>query len=370
MSHRKKNTALLLGSTKAAYRPSLWAAYFMERSQDYGLIVDTCDFGSRLPRVILRVVFTIFAYMVSDIVVIQPMTHVTFYSRMVYRLNRYFRKKIIVDVYISSFETMIVDRKKFRDDSVEAMKLKRRDCLAFLAGNPTIFLTAAERSYYSKILDIGEDSLHSTVRPLVVPDRPLANRPYLSGESQRPTIAWWGREGNPLHGFENIAEACRILLENGFDGSFAFFASGGKNWDEFQEKFSFLKEHPNVLFSKDYSFNNGKLTEYLLENTDLAFGTFGNTKKAQTVLVNKVLDAASFGIPCLTQESSGLKEYFNEGETILISDTKPSEIANAILLAFSEPEKLSAIGNRARDLMKSEFSQTKFSEDLDRMFRQ
>lgn len=368
-----KKTVLLLGGTNAAYRPALWAQYFMERSKDFGLIVDTQGFGYRLPRIMrvsLRLSFTIFAYLVSDIVVIQPMSHTSPYSRLVYRLNRLFRKQILVDIYISNFETLIIDRKRFAPDSERSKQLKSRDRAAVLAGAPSVFLTSAEKSYYSEILGLDAFSLRTTILPLVTPERPMATRPFLSGKSSQPTIAWWGRQGNPLHGFENIAAACKLLLTEGFQGSFAFFASGGKDWAEYHAKFSHLADHPQVLFSKDYNFNNGKLTEFLVEKTDLALGTFGDTRKARTVLVNKVLDASAFGLPCLTQFSEGMAEFFEDGKTIRIADIDPEKIAEAIRSATSRPQELMKIGDNARRLVRSSFSPEKFHRDLDALLTQ
>lgn len=363
-----KKTVLLVGAGGAAYRPSLWASYFFERSEDYALLIDTQNWGSGLPgpfRKLFKFGHLLLAYLISDIIVIQAMTHCNPSARVLYWLNRIFRKTIFVDIYISSFETQVIDRQRYMIDSKESFELKRVDQIAFLAGNPLVFLTQSERNYYCSILGINVQELNSEIIPLVTPERPLGARPFLSKKRARPTIAWWGREGNPLHGVEAIVAACRLLIEEGYPADFAFFASGNQDWENFLEACSDLREHENVLISKEFSFANGRLTEFLLEKTDLALGTFGVTRKAKTVLVNKVLDAASFGIPCLTQESDGLLEFFIPGETIFVSEIDAPAIASAIKICLENQEEADRLGRSARKLIRSNFSPEAFHRSID-----
>lgn len=368
----QQKTVLLLGeSAGAAYRPAFWATYFMERSSRYSLLVDTTGAFSRAPKLIrwpMRFWVLLTLYLSSDIIVLQPMQHYTNSANLVILLNRLWKKRIIVDIYISAYETLVVDRKRLPEKSKKAKILKNRDVRAFTTGSPVIFLTEAEKKYYCKTIGLLPDQISSKISPLVVPLRNLARRPFLKGKSKIPTIAWWGNEGNPLHGFENIAEACRILIEEGFEARFAFFAGGNQNWDSFVEEFSFLKNNSNVIFTNSYTFANGKLNEFLHQETDLSLGTFGDTAKARTVLVNKVLDAASFGLPCLTQYSEGMLEFFEPDKNIFISEITPQKIAEKIRRCLSMPDTCLELGDASRALVRSQFSPESFQRSLGAIF--
>jgi glycosyltransferase involved in cell wall biosynthesis len=370
-----KNTrkVFVYGNGNAAYRPAAYLKFFLDRPEEYSVFLLTGGFfnGIWKPfRIVLRVVAGFFGLLVSDCLLVLPMNHGSPYARLFLRLGKWMGKQSIVDFYTSAYETRIIDRKLFGPDSAEAQKSKAQDLAALQLADKLIFLNKAESLYYTEVVGATVSQDKVNVCPLVVPSREQADLPFVEGKAGAITVAWWGREGNPLHGFENIAEACRLLLDEGFQGSFAFFASGGKDWEEFQAKFSHLADHPQVLFSKDYNFNNGKLTEFLVEKTDLALGTFGETRKARTVLVNKVLDASAFGIPCLTQFSEGMTEFFEDGKTILVADIDPKKIAEAIRYATSRPQELMEIGENARKLVRSHFSPEKFHHDLDALLTQ
>lgn len=362
-----KKTVYLVGGTDTAYRPGLWASYFMERGRQYDLISDSCSWHAtrfRALNVILRQVHLIYVYFISDTIVIQPMNHVGPYSRTLCFLNRFLRKRIVMDIYLSSYETKVIDRCKLDPDNPAAKHLWKKERHAFQSASLLLFLTRAEREYYTSILKLDAKSLNTSIVPLVTPERPKAKRPYLEGRASVPTFAWWGREGNPLHGFENIAKACEILLEKGVAVKFAFFASGGKNWESFKREWEHLAAHPNVLFTCDYTFGNGRLQAFLENETDFALGTFGETKKAQTVLVNKILDAAAFGIPCITQTSQGCQEFFQDGEHIIFANCGPNDIADKLESSLKNKSLAVEIGDRSRALVSSKFSTTSFQQNV------
>lgn len=279
-----------------------------------------------------------------------------------------FKIRLITEAYISEYETKVVDRAIFDEGSNEAKKAAHLDRQAFQYSSPAIFLTQAEREYYCSLLGIENTSINSVVNPLCVPLRVQAKLPYLSCKTEIPTITWWGRMGNPIHGFEIIMEAVEILEEREFKANYAFFGSyeylPSGSYIQNCDKFKSIADLPNVTFSDEYSFNNGKLDSFLYNHADLALGTFGDTKKAKTVLTNKVLDAASFGIPCLTQYSSGLMEFFTDGENILLAENSGSALAAMIQLNFMDLEKLKRIGFESHKLCEVNFSPKAFERRL------
>lgn len=359
-------TILLYGHTLAAYRPGCFADFFLRRPQEYSVVVVTGGgfFSAWRPlRVVMRCVLLLQCVVGADIVLIQPMNHAGPYARWVMRWSKLLRRKLVVDFYISYYETQVVDRKMHSEGSLVAKKLAKRDLDAITAADLIFFLNESERSYYLSTLGGRVLSL-SSILPLVVPCRRTAKTPWLRGYAAVPTIAWWGREGNPLHGFECIAGAIRMLLREGFNARFAVFPAGEKGWESFFATYRDIFDHPLVFVSKEYSFLNGKLEEYLLHEVDLALGTFGLTSKAKTVVANKVIDAASYGLPSVTQRAAGLMEFFKEGESIVISEPDPRALADTIVRSLNDRIWLLGVAENAKSIVDANFSGRAFDASV------
>lgn len=59
-------------------------------------------------------------------------------------------------------------------------------------------------------------------------------------------------------------------------------------------------------------------------------GVFGESEKAYTVVPNKVIDALAFGIPCITGESKGCREFFDGKNDVLLVSHTAKDLADAI----------------------------------------
>lgn len=347
------------GNGIAAYRPAAYLKFFLDRPEEYSVFLLTGGFfnGIWKPfRIVLRVVAGVFGLLFSDCLLILPMNHGSPYARLFLRLGKWMGKQTIVDFYISAYETRIVDRKLFGPDSAEAQTAKAQDLAALQLTNKVLFLNRAEAFYYTEVVGaaVSQDKVH--VCPLVVPYREQADLPFVEGKAEAMTVAWWGREGNPLHGFEVIAEAIRILVDRDAAVRFALFPAGRKQYPTFREEFRDVLEDSKVFVSLEHSFTNGRLLDYCLHSVDIALGTFGKTKKAQTVLVNKVLDAASMGIPCITQKTQGLLEFFQPNESMLVCEECGEALADAIEEAIVAPQGLKPIGKASRRICRETFS--------------
>lgn len=372
MPTKRKSQVFIFGNGSAAYRPAAYLKFLYDRPDEFAVISISGDSFAQFPkflRIPLRIITGVFALIGSDYLLIQPMNHSSPYARFLHRAARVFGKKAVVDFYISSFETRVIDRKLTPANSPAAEKLKLRDQTAFLMASKVIFLNSAEADYYQHVLSIQVPKEKQCFAPLVVPQRPQASLPYLNEIADMMTVAWWGREGNPLHGFDVIAEAMRSLLASADPIRFALFPAGGKDFAKFRDEFKDILEHPSVFTSTEHTFNNGKLLEYCLSNVDIALGTFGKTQKAKTVLTNKVLDASSMGIPCITQPSGGLMEYYEPSQNILLCEESPEALADALRKALNSRDDLIEMGKRVRELCEATFSPSAHEKRLAEIFQ-
>jgi len=91
----------------------------------------------------------------------------------------------------------------------------------------------------------------------------------------------------------------------------------------------------NIKIINNYTFVNGKLDDFLVNNCDLVLGNFGDSDKSKNVLVNKVIDGVAMKSPVLTGESIATKEFFSYKESIFYSKNTPESIAEEIIKIMS-----------------------------------
>jgi glycosyltransferase involved in cell wall biosynthesis len=227
------------------------------------------------------------------------------YVRLAVRFAGWLRKPIWLDAYISFYETQVHDRKLHQPGSAEAQALLVAERAIISGCERLIFLNRAESDYYLGIWDIKIPPEKISYVPLAAPFRPQARLPNL-GQNSRLTFAWWGRLGNPLHGLDVLLEAFALLPGRNF--RLVVAADGSpRDLEDLRSRVLALGLSEVVELRSDLNFNNGTLLSFLVTETDVALGVFGATAKARTVNVNKVVDALSLGLPCLTRNSAALQ---------------------------------------------------------------
>lgn len=82
-------SVFIFGHGSAAYRPGMWAKFFLDRPKEYSLILLTgANFSSfcRPLRVVFRCILIVHSVIGSELVIMQPMSHDGAYGRLVIRL--------------------------------------------------------------------------------------------------------------------------------------------------------------------------------------------------------------------------------------------------------------------------------------------
>lgn len=145
----------------------------------------------------------------------------------------------------------------------------------------------------------------------------------------------------PLQGIEYIVRAAK-LLENETDITFEIIG-GGKN------KFNMINlanklELKNIVF-----FDEVPISELsrMMSISDVCLGIFGKSEKTKRVIPNKVFDAVALKKPIITSDTPAIRELFSENELILTDLSNPNSIADAILWAKSNREKMIEMADRA-----------------------
>lgn len=269
----------------------------------------------------------------SDVVFVPPLQH----NNKLIRIAILFRKKIIVDFYMSYFDSNVYDHKKFIINSKNADRMKKIDLQALTNTDLTIFLNESERSLYLERLNININDLNSCIIPLVIPNKKSFSKlKYFKNESNIFKICWVGTY-IPLHGLEKIIDSIEIVAERGANVQLTI-------WGDSEEKSNIYRNlvkrkglDKNIIFVNDKWGKIDQWEEFIIENCDLTLGVFGNSDKAKTVLPNKVLDGIAFKTPVLTQNSLGVNEFFSDNVNIFTCENDPHIMAEKIIQIYNMP---------------------------------
>ena len=230
------------------------------------------------------------------------------------------------------FDTFVYDRNTYDISSKEARKLKLIDTRTLLNSDFLFFLNMAEARYYTEISGISLNKLNYAILPVLRDYNRVAKISYFRGKKNFMQICWTGSY-IPLHGLDVILEAFIILKREKVNCKLLIWGDDDIKSTEYKE---FIKNNDlNDYCTIRNEWGNIDLwADYMKENCDVFLGIFGNSRKAKTVLANKVVDGVNFRIPTITGNSSGVNEYFNS-DSLFITDNTPEALASTIIKLYS-----------------------------------
>lgn len=238
-----------------------------------------------------------------------------------------FRKKLIVEMYFSLYDTLVRDRQTMKEGSRQAESVRRKDILALTKSDYIIHTSNYEISYWEELLDIKVERDKLFIAPVCNVATLTHQREFKQDDVLR--ICWWGTF-IPLHGLDNILEAMKILQKQNLKFICILFGINNDFFTEYTNKIKLSQLESHVFLRKDLSFSDNSLPQYLVEKCDLALGIFGNTEKARSAVPNKLIEALSMKIPTLTMNSPALQEFFNPEIDFWVCQPSPESIAQSI----------------------------------------
>jgi glycosyltransferase involved in cell wall biosynthesis len=213
--------------------------------------------------------------------------------------------RIVIDAFISLYDTMVSDRQMLGPGGVRANVLWGIEWLALRLADVVLVDTdqngdffarefGIERQRFQTVL-VGADDTFWNVR---TESRPLKAPPAI--DKDLPTVLFYGQL-IPLHGLDTILDAIRrteaaplqwLLIGSGQEEPAlrAFLENEGSDkvtwlpWIEYDEL-------PAVVAA-----------------AEVALGIFGTSDKAARVIPNKVFQALAAGTPLITRESPAVRE--------------------------------------------------------------
>ncbi len=239
------------------------------------------------------------------------------------------RAKLVVEVHVLLYDSLIQDGQLAASDSAIARRYRRLDKIALTQPDYLIDPARYEMDYWSRLLDVELDPAKLHIAPLFTEPTELYKPTYERSGPLR--ICWWGTL-IALHGVETIIAAMAQLQAMGVAFELTLFAipPAGQEFllADYQALIQKNSLSDRVKIRSDLRFSDGSLPRYLVGHCDLALGIFGASGRAQATVPTKLIDALSLGLPTLTMTTPALKEFFDPAADLWTCE--PAKLAEAI----------------------------------------
>lgn len=304
--------------------------------------------------------------MYCDCILVLPMNHVWACKSII--IGRILRKPVIVDLYIGIYDTMVNDRKIIGDKSIKAKLLKILD--KYIIENSDIIITCARSDFHHICSSVNADMNNAKIRIIPLCINPKNTTALRKSLNKFFCICWWGTY-IPLHGLDKIIQTIAILYKEGFTNFKLYIFGDDENKSvPFRKMIDDLKLNNYIIISNQITFQNGKLQEYLSTKCDLAMGIFGDSRKAQSVIANKIIDAIEMRIPVLTMDTPALDEYLDKNNHLFVCSNDPQNMAEMILYIYNNQNEAKRRADLAYEIYLKEFSIQAFQQNFHQLLQE
>ena len=296
-----------------------------------------------------------------DIVFVPAMQHDT----CLLKIAKALKKKIIVDYYISYYDTFVLDRKELKESALKSKRLYKRDKYALLNADRCLFLNNAEKEYYCKVADVKTERVNSMIIPLVISPKKKAHMDYFAGKRDTMNLCWTGSY-IPLQGLDKIIKMMTYVKQKNLNCH--LYIWGDKDLKAAPYLEMIRKNHLEKYITVHNEWGNIKAwQDFIISKCDVCMGIFGDSEKAKTVCANKVVDGVAFGTPVITAYSKGVEEFFADGEGIYFTSNIPEDIFSAVYKLYSlNYEKISVGLENSMNIYNKVFSVKAFEDKLNK----
>lgn len=248
------------------------------------------------------------------------------------------KKPLVFNPLVSLHETLVSDRKRFRQGLFAAWILLIVDRRALRLPNMVVADTEANADFLAELGEIPR----SRVRVCLVG---AEDRLFHAGwRADEPFRFLFVGKLMPLHGLDTILEAARLAPE------LRIRVIGNGQLNKTMER---RPENVEWVPWIDYEDLPG---EYW--GAGCALGIFGTSEKARRVIPNKAFQALACGTPLITADTPGARELLTSGENaLLVPPGDPATLTEAMRRVADDPElarRLSTGGRRIYEEQASE----------------
>ncbi len=242
------------------------------------------------------------------------------------------RHKVTVDFFISIYDTVVVDRNLFNENSLAAKFIYNLEKFTLKNIDVAIVDTGCNAKYYSELfsLDIGK----FTSLPLMINEDVFRPSPFKVSKDKFEIIFFGSM--SPLHGVDKIIDVAKILKDSQDNYHFTIIGTG--QCDSFLNES--ISEAENITWIDSW-LESGELYKFIIDS-DICMGIFGNTDKTKRVWPYKNYLAMSSSKPIITSEFFCLPGSCPSSKDILQSVFTASEVEDICkaIIVLCENESL------------------------------
>lgn len=242
-----------------------------------------------------------------------------FLGQMLVPVARLFsRKPIIFDAFLSTFQTLVNDRKSIHPRGIIARLVRTIEKFSCCLSQTVFLDTEQHINYYINTYCLDRRKFK---RLLLGADDSLM-KPDPNAESMEFLVQFHG-EYQALHGTEYIVEAASLLP----DVRFRMIGAGRQYQERIRQ--AELLGVKNIQFIPWVPFH--RIPRYIAE-ASVCLGIFGKTNKSGLVIPLKIFEALAMAKPVVTADTASIRELLTDGDDVsLCRAADAKDLSRAIL---------------------------------------
>jgi len=257
------------------------------------------------------------------------------------------RARIVYDVFISAYDTIVSDRKLVRRKSLSSRIIYRMERLALRMADLVIMDTQRHAEFIRRLYKLPNGQVGAVLVGAEADNFKYV--PRLSRTKLDPIKVLFYGQLIPLHGVKTILDAAKLAYLRGENIEWHIVGKGQVEMDVEV----FLEDNPELNLYWDKWVSYHKLSD-LMESADVGLGIFGTSGKSARVIPNKVFQMLSVGLPVVTRDSLAMRELVNTNQEKALG-MRMVETANADAL-LKAVKDLAASGEAPPEELAESFS--------------
>jgi len=269
-------------------------------------------------------------------------------------LRPFVRKKMVLDAYLSMYDSMVFDRKKVSKDSFLAKVfywLDKKSCQV----SDRVFVDTYEHiDYFSKTFSIPKEKFE---RALIGADDSLFVPKKNKKVGDKLIVGFHGLF-IPLQGVEYIIKSAKILEKENVE---FLLVGGGQTYDGCYK----LAKKLGVKNVKFLGLKKPEDIPEFIDCIDVGLGIFGKTEKTKRVIPNKAYEIIAMKKPLITADTPAIRELFVDKKSVYLCNAKDEKSLAAAILALKKDVKLrERISSGGYNLFKEQCNPEKIGQKI------
>jgi len=256
---------------------------------------------------------------------------------------------VVLDLFLSAYDTAIEDRRLAEPGSLAAGLLHRLDARACAAADLVLLDTPENAAYVAALTGLPAE--HFGWMPVSDPAANAVAAPWPTSADGVLRILFFGT-GVPLHGLATLVEAVAAAPQ------VELTLVGGTREDRARAG---VRLGGRLALAPEFV-DRARLQE-LLGHCQLVAGVFGASNKTQRVVPWKVVHALAAGRPVITADTPAICGWLDGSDAVfLVPAAEPARLAETLRGLAAEPARVARAAAAARPAYDRHFSAARCGE--------